>query len=596
MKLSALRAALLGALFGMPIAAHCQTPPAYIGSAYGSSNSASGPVTIKVPAGTQNGDLMLAYIATQTSDGSWITAPAGWNEVIKTFNAIQGSQLFWHIANNEPASYTWSGTVYPEGVIRTYRGVNAAAPVGASAGCTSSAGTSCQIPAIYETAVPGERLVGFWDFDLGSESITGPSDLGNPSRDFTQRSMFSGDRVFTMSGGKVKIASETATVTGAGSYWDGIAVTVKPSGSATTLPPPPPANCVPTATYPSGYGPGDVDNPTVHSLLVTAMNNSIAANTANGCPAVPDIPHGMSNINDYSSTTVRILNKAHQWTFRGGPWFELNSNCSDFSINTGGSDVAFMDNIVSMANNAAFSGNAIADVLWSSNAGGNAVCGRSYAANPTAYWQMYGTFMANVVRRYPNQVYFELLNEVDNCQPHSCGAAGMLGDYNGLSFYQQGQQYAKMLATVVPMMRAVRSNIKIVLAGLGQIDTTSSSFIQGVFDAGGFKYLDVFNIHVYGGIQYRMLDESIYYKTWMAAHNIAIPFWVTEWGNQSGNLGNGQVDSIDQAAYNDLRKYRAGIADRDAIYSFYSADQYSLFPCGNSSCPTATEQWFENNP
>ena len=87
-RLSFIRILLPAAVFAAPVAGRCQTPPTYIGIAHGSSNSASGPVTIKVPPGTKNGDLMLAYIATQTANGAWITAPAGWTQVTKTFTKI----------------------------------------------------------------------------------------------------------------------------------------------------------------------------------------------------------------------------------------------------------------------------------------------------------------------------------------------------------------------------------------------------------------------------------------------------------------------------------------------------------------------------
>lgn len=235
-----LRATALATSVAMPMIGHCATTVTYVGAAYGSSNSWWGPVTISVPAGTQNGDLMLAYIATQSTDGSWVTAPAGWRQVIKTFNSVQGSQLFWRVANNEPTSYTWSNTSYPQGVIRTYRGADATAPVGVSAGCTSSGDLSCQIPALTETSVSGERYVGFWDFNLVSESIAGPSDLGNVTRNLTQRSMFSGDKSLTATG-STTIPAETATVTGTASHWEGIAVTVKPaaSNSVATSPTPP---------------------------------------------------------------------------------------------------------------------------------------------------------------------------------------------------------------------------------------------------------------------------------------------------------------------------------------------------------------------
>ena len=240
------RMTLFGAAFATPVSGRCQTPPTYIGIAYGSSSSASGPVTIKVPPGTKNGDLMLAYIATQTANGAWITAPAGWTQVTKTFNSVQGSQLFWRVANNEPSSYTWSGTSYPQGAIRTYRGVNATAPIGGSAGCTSFSGVSCQIPAFGETSVAGESYVLFWDFNLVSEPIYAPAGLSNVHWNLTQRSMVSADKTLTVVG-PTTIPAETATVRGAASHWDGIGVTVRPAGAS--------ASFVPTLPNHFGLGP-----------------------------------------------------------------------------------------------------------------------------------------------------------------------------------------------------------------------------------------------------------------------------------------------------------------------------------------------------
>jgi Protein of unknown function (DUF1565) len=222
------RMTLLGAAFAPPVAGRCQTPPTYIGVAYGSSNSSSEPVTINVPPGTRNDDLMLAYIATQSTTGAWITAPAGWTQVTKTFNSVQGSQLFSRVANNEPSSYTWSGASYPQGAIRTYRGVNATAPIASSAGCTSFSGVSCQIPAFGETSVAGESYVLFWDFNLVSEPIYAPAGLSNYHWNLTERSMISADKALTVAG-PTTIPAETATVRGAASHWDGIGVTVRPA-------------------------------------------------------------------------------------------------------------------------------------------------------------------------------------------------------------------------------------------------------------------------------------------------------------------------------------------------------------------------------
>ena len=189
-----------------------------------------GPVTINAPPGTQNGDLMLAYIATELTSGAW-TAPSGWTQVIKTFNSIQGSQLFWRVANNEPSSYTRSDASCSQGAIRTYRAVHATAP--SSAGLTSIATVSCQIPAFGETSVAGQRYVGFRDFNLASEPITGPADLVNGSRNLTIPSMFSGDKALTVAGATT-ISAETVTVAGPIGHWEATGVTIQPASSTTS--------------------------------------------------------------------------------------------------------------------------------------------------------------------------------------------------------------------------------------------------------------------------------------------------------------------------------------------------------------------------
>jgi hypothetical protein len=126
--------------------------------------------------------------------------------------------MFWRVANNEPSSYTWSGTSYPQGTIRTYRGVNPTSPINGSAGCTSASGVSCQIPAISETFVPGELYVGFWDFNLPSETIYGPTDLGNNHYNIAVRSEISGDKALPAA------VAQKATVRGAASHWTGSAL------------------------------------------------------------------------------------------------------------------------------------------------------------------------------------------------------------------------------------------------------------------------------------------------------------------------------------------------------------------------------------
>ncbi|WP_395665758.1 hypothetical protein [Methylocella sp.] len=234
-------ASVAASLALIPASAALAAPPSYVGVSYGSSNVAAGPVTIKPPAGTQDGDLMLAYVATQSTKGEWLTAPAGWTPAIKTFNSVQSAQLYWRVARDEPASYSWSGASYPKAIIRTYRGVDAKTPVGGSVGCGANA-AACQLPAFSEAMVEGERYVAFWDFNTASARIAPPSDLGNVSIDFTQRATATGDKALSGSGAKT-VAAATATVSVGAAFFDGIGVTIRPASTSTPVatPEPPPA-------------------------------------------------------------------------------------------------------------------------------------------------------------------------------------------------------------------------------------------------------------------------------------------------------------------------------------------------------------------
>lgn len=60
-------------------------------------------IRIPVPAGTQNGDLLVVVAAVPTSN--FPTPPAGWTDLDKT---IPGKLVQTRIAFNEPADYTWT--------------------------------------------------------------------------------------------------------------------------------------------------------------------------------------------------------------------------------------------------------------------------------------------------------------------------------------------------------------------------------------------------------------------------------------------------------------------------------------------------------
>lgn len=102
-----------------------------------------------VPAGTANGDYMLAFVYKNTTASATLNVPAGWTIV---GSAVEDSAtlatncvVYSRTASSEPASYTWglTGTAAVWGVIQcTFRGVNTTNPVAGSSGAATVAATA----------------------------------------------------------------------------------------------------------------------------------------------------------------------------------------------------------------------------------------------------------------------------------------------------------------------------------------------------------------------------------------------------------------------------------------------------------------------
>ncbi len=114
------------------------TPTGAIGlrAASAGNNGAGGSsLILNTPAGTAGGDVMVAHVIVQTA-GNKITAPAGWNLVLRqdTSSSISTVTYVKVASAAEPASYTWSfGTAgQASGGIASYVGVNPSVPVDAS--------------------------------------------------------------------------------------------------------------------------------------------------------------------------------------------------------------------------------------------------------------------------------------------------------------------------------------------------------------------------------------------------------------------------------------------------------------------------------
>lgn len=336
------------------------------------------------------------------------------------------------------------------------------------------------------------------------------------------------------------------------------------------------ANCLPQVTYPGG----NVDDSNVHAKIVAAMDAQLTLLSSKGCPPVPDMPHGINGQDPatFNSTIAGYLRSANQTTQHWGLWWEQVTNSTGSLRTAGFGDV---DRWVAYNTQYGFT-----PILNLTSGGGNPA-GVSYA-NKAAAYDSFKTFAVNMVKRYPSIEYWELWNEVDGCTSSSC-STDLFGAKAGISRYAQGQNYAQMLSVAVPAMRAANPNIKIVLGGLGGIDTSSTSFSQAIADAGATKYIDIWNIHVYGTIQYRVLDEGILTRTWMNSNSLAnMPLILSEWGDQNTS----QQLTTERAAYLDIKKY--GIYSMDVVYSFNSPDGYALFP--DRKTPNTTERYFISNP
>lgn len=97
-------------------------------------------LTMNVPSGTLDGDLMIAFL-TKSGGSDTYTQPSGWNEVIDVGLTGRSFMVAWRKANNEPSTYTWT-TVFTGqnkyGVIATFRGADIDYDSGAGAAFNSN--------------------------------------------------------------------------------------------------------------------------------------------------------------------------------------------------------------------------------------------------------------------------------------------------------------------------------------------------------------------------------------------------------------------------------------------------------------------------
>lgn len=122
--------------------------PILVNSTSAVQNTASTTITVNVPSGTANGDLMILLVCSGSGSNTW-TTPAGWTLWSPTLDS-NGRAVFYRTASSEPASYTitQSSSTTSNANILTYR--NASIDV---IGAFSTSGASPSVaPSITTTA------------------------------------------------------------------------------------------------------------------------------------------------------------------------------------------------------------------------------------------------------------------------------------------------------------------------------------------------------------------------------------------------------------------------------------------------------------
>ena len=111
-------------------------------------------VVLSVPAGVVNGDILIATIAVKGGSGTSITAPGGWNLILRTDNSTNISiASYWRVASSEPGSYTWNlgATVGNLGQMEAWMQGNTSSPINVSGGGNSGSSTAVQANSITTT-------------------------------------------------------------------------------------------------------------------------------------------------------------------------------------------------------------------------------------------------------------------------------------------------------------------------------------------------------------------------------------------------------------------------------------------------------------
>lgn len=160
--------------------------------------AASAAVSVSVPAGTANSDLMVAIVHSSPNSGTF-TPPTGWTQIL--FDANGGPQIAvcYRVASSEPASYSFNGGgTAIRGAILTYRGATTVA-VGS---VQRAVATTVVAPSM--TSVGGGVLIAVFASNSGGNTPatppTGMTERVNPNSSSSAPRVYIYDEVPTSAG------------------------------------------------------------------------------------------------------------------------------------------------------------------------------------------------------------------------------------------------------------------------------------------------------------------------------------------------------------------------------------------------------------
>jgi hypothetical protein len=198
----------------------------YVSSADTSQNTSSTTITVNVPSGTANGDLMLMIVGTGGNSTNTWTTPLGWN--IGTAGS-QGRALFWRTASSEPGNYTvtQSASSTSNAFILTFRNA-----VFDTSGLAGQSAVTSPTPVAITVAVANSTIVYVAQSNLGT-NITYTTPTGYNARASDSGATEPSAAIFSLAG--VGSGSYSApSITGSGAQSRAYVISLAPTLSSYT--------------------------------------------------------------------------------------------------------------------------------------------------------------------------------------------------------------------------------------------------------------------------------------------------------------------------------------------------------------------------